>query len=186
MSTTKIAAALFQLQQLDLELERLLAEQQAIAQSLQGNATLQKARTEHTRAQQQLHSGLQAQKEAEWALEELSQRLVTHEQRYCRSFGRMCQQTFDRSVKWRNRIEIAAALVVAGFFAYAGWIQHNAIERAGCAIVVAGALYIIYYIRRNGGEPPDPNPDQTIEAYQRAMVSKFDHQILLLKNVKYW
>nr|HET6902267.1 C4-type zinc ribbon domain-containing protein [Ktedonobacteraceae bacterium] len=81
MSTTKIAAALFQLQQLDLELERLTAEQQAIAQSLQGNATLQKARAEHTRAQQQLHSGLQAQKEAEWALEELSQRLAAHEQR---------------------------------------------------------------------------------------------------------
>ncbi len=81
MSTTKIAAALFQLQQLDLELERLLAEKQAIAQSLQGNATLQKLRTEHTRAQQQLHSGLQAQKEAEWALEEVSHRLATQEQR---------------------------------------------------------------------------------------------------------
>ena len=81
MSTTKIAAALFQLQQLDLELERLVAEQQAIAQSLQGNAALQKARTEHTRVQQQLHSGLQAQKEAELALEQLNQRLATHEQR---------------------------------------------------------------------------------------------------------
>lgn len=95
-------------------------------------------------------------------------------------------RSFDRRVQWRNRIEIAAALVVALFFAYAGWIQHNDIERAGCAILVAGALYIIYYIRRNGGEAPDPNPDQTIEAYQRAMVSKFDHQILMLKNVKYW
>lgn len=81
MSTTKIAAALFQLQQLDLELERLLAEQQAITQSLQGNATLQKARTENSRAQQQLRTGLQAQKEAEWTLEELNRRLAAQEQR---------------------------------------------------------------------------------------------------------
>jgi predicted nucleic acid-binding Zn-ribbon protein len=81
MSTTKIAAALFQLQQLDLELERLIAEQQAITQSLQGNATLQKLRTENSGAQQQLRTGLQAQKEAEWTLEELNRRLAAQEQR---------------------------------------------------------------------------------------------------------
>ena len=68
MSTTPIAAALFQLQQLDLELERLNAEQQAIANSLKGNARLQKLRTEHQVAQQQLQSGLQSQDEAEWTL----------------------------------------------------------------------------------------------------------------------
>ena len=44
MSTTQIAAALFQLQQLDLELERVIAEQQAIVKSLQGSVTLQKLR----------------------------------------------------------------------------------------------------------------------------------------------
>jgi predicted nucleic acid-binding Zn-ribbon protein len=81
MSTTKIAATLFQLQQLDLELERLVSEEQAVLTSLQGNARLQKIRAEHNIAQQQLRSGLQAQKEAEWALEELSQRLATQEKR---------------------------------------------------------------------------------------------------------
>ncbi len=81
MSTTKIAATLYQLQQLDLELERLLAEQQALVNSLQGNSLLKKLRAEHNIAQQQLQSGLQAQKEAEWALEELDLRLRTQEQR---------------------------------------------------------------------------------------------------------
>jgi predicted nucleic acid-binding Zn-ribbon protein len=81
MSTTQIAAALFQLQQLDLELERLLSEQQSVEISLKGNSGLQKVRAEHNVAQQQLRSGLQAQKEAEWALEELSQRLTTQEKR---------------------------------------------------------------------------------------------------------
>ncbi|HAG97392.1 MAG TPA: hypothetical protein DCL75_00620 [Ktedonobacter sp.] len=81
MSTTQIAAALFQLQQLDLELERLVAEQQAVANALQGSSNLQKLRAERNIAQQQLRSGLQAQKEAEWALEELGNRLKMQEQR---------------------------------------------------------------------------------------------------------
>ena len=81
MSATQNAATLYQLQQIDLELDRLTTEQQALSNSLQGNATLQKARAEHTAAQQQLHASQQAQKEAEWTLEDLSCRLSTHEQR---------------------------------------------------------------------------------------------------------
>src|SRR5437868_4829751 len=81
MSMTQIAAALYQLQQLDLELERVAAEQQVVAKSLQGNARLQELHIEHNSAQQQLRSRLQAQKEAEWALEELTRRLGAQQQR---------------------------------------------------------------------------------------------------------
>ena len=81
MSTTKIAASLYQLQQLDLELERVIAEQQALESSLQGDSILKKLRTEQTITQQQLQLGLQAQKEAEWALEELDRRMSMQEQR---------------------------------------------------------------------------------------------------------
>jgi len=81
MSTTKMAATLYQLQQLDLELERLIAEQQALESSLQGDSVLKKLQAEHNIAQQQVHLGLQAQKEAEWALEELDRRMRMQEQR---------------------------------------------------------------------------------------------------------
>src|SRR5579875_879557 len=81
MSTTQIAAALYQLQQLDLELDRIVSEQQAIASSLQANAGVQKLRKEYEIAQQQLQSGQQTQKEAEWTLEDLSRRLKAQEQR---------------------------------------------------------------------------------------------------------
>ena len=81
MSTTQSAATLFQLQQHDLELDRLLAEQQALANALQANTQLKKLRIEQARAQQELRTGLQAQKEAEWTLEELERRLRTQEQR---------------------------------------------------------------------------------------------------------
>ena len=84
MSTTQVAALLFQLQQLDLEQERVTTEYQAVVNSLQGNTQLQKLRTEHATAQQQLLSGLQAQKEAEWALEDVNHRLKTLEDRLYR------------------------------------------------------------------------------------------------------
>ncbi|HEU0000071.1 MAG TPA: hypothetical protein VFQ36_04185, partial [Ktedonobacteraceae bacterium] len=78
---TQLAGTLYQLQQLDLELERIVAEQQTLIRALQGDTTLAKARAEQRITQQQLQSGLQAQKEAEWALEELDQRLKRLEQR---------------------------------------------------------------------------------------------------------
>jgi hypothetical protein len=81
MSTTQIAATLFQLQQLDLDLDRLAAELQAVHHTLQSNNTLQKLHSEYATAQQQLHTGLQAQKEAEWALEDITRRLKAQEQR---------------------------------------------------------------------------------------------------------
>jgi len=81
MSTAQVAALLFQLQQLDLELDRINAEQQSVTNSLQSNAALRKLRAEYTHAQQQVQTSLQTQKEAEWALEDLSSRLKAQEQR---------------------------------------------------------------------------------------------------------
>jgi len=81
MSATQIAATLFQLQRVDLEMDRLAAEQQALASSLQSTSTLKKLRAEYSMLEHQLASGLQAQKEAEWALADLEQRLKQQEQR---------------------------------------------------------------------------------------------------------
>ncbi len=81
MNTTQVTSTLFQLQQFDLELDRINAEKQSVTQALQGNSTLHKARQVYTQAQQQLHVGEQAQKDAEWSLEDISRRLSTQEQR---------------------------------------------------------------------------------------------------------
>jgi len=81
MSTTQIAAALYQLQQLDFDLERISNEQQAVATSLQDNSVLQQLRAEQKTAQQQLQAALQTQRSAEWTLEDLGRRLKAQEQR---------------------------------------------------------------------------------------------------------
>lgn len=81
MSTTQLMTTLYQLQQLDLEADRLLAEHNALTTALQNNATVRKVRAELDIAQQQYASGIQAQQEAEYALHELEQRLRKNEER---------------------------------------------------------------------------------------------------------
>jgi len=81
MSTAQVTSTLFQLQQIDLELDRLNAEKQSVTQALQGNTALHKAKTIYATAQQHLHAGEQVQKESEWSLEDLGRRLNIQEQR---------------------------------------------------------------------------------------------------------
>ncbi|GCE10632.1 zinc ribbon domain-containing protein [Tengunoibacter tsumagoiensis] len=81
MSTTQVTAVLFQLQQLDLEGDRLHAEQQSITASLQGSDKLRKLRRECETARQHWNACLQTQKEAEWLLEDLDRRLKEQEKR---------------------------------------------------------------------------------------------------------
>ena len=81
MSTTLAVAALFQLQQLDLELDRLNAEVQSLETALRSNTHLQRLRSEHGATQQQLQVSRQAQQEAEWALADINRRLKAQEQR---------------------------------------------------------------------------------------------------------
>jgi len=81
MGTTQITATLFQLQQVDLELDRLVFEQQAVTNSLQGNTRLRRIRKELEYLQQQLQTAQQAQEEAEWTLNDLALRLQQKEER---------------------------------------------------------------------------------------------------------
>ena len=80
MGTTQLAAALFQLQQLDLEMDRLLAEQQALTTALQNDASVRKARAELAHIQQQLVRSSKEQQESEQVLADLVRRLKNHEQ----------------------------------------------------------------------------------------------------------
>lgn len=81
MNTTQVPAVLYQLQVVDLELDRVVAEKQSISTSLQGSSKLRRLRAEYDTARQQTLSGQQAQKEAEWSLDDTNQRLALNERR---------------------------------------------------------------------------------------------------------
>lgn len=81
MGVAQLAALLFQLQQIDLDLDRLHAEKRVVESTLQGNEALLKLQADFEAAQQQAKAGSQTQQEAEWALEDINSRLQTQEQR---------------------------------------------------------------------------------------------------------
>jgi len=95
-------------------------------------------------------------------------------------------EKLNRTVRWRNIREVLASAAAGMVFAYLTWKQANGIARLGSALITGTMAWIIYYFWRYGSGPADPNPDQSAAAFQSALVSKIDHQIRLLRNVKFW
>jgi predicted nucleic acid-binding Zn-ribbon protein len=134
MGTTQIAATLYQLQQIDLDLDRLKAEQQTITQALQGSATLRRLWEDYKTAQQQLQASLQAQKEAEWTNEDLTRRLNEQEQRLYNGATRgakelqALQQEVQRLRAQQNRQEEQLLEAIDGAESMAEVVQQKAAQ----------------------------------------------------------
>jgi hypothetical protein len=94
-------------------------------------------------------------------------------------------ERFDRTIKARNWRECLAAALVTAFFAFVAWRSPNALARAGNLVVAASGLWIMFCMLRYGREAPSP-ADGRLADFQQALLRKYDHQIRLLKNVKYW
>lgn len=93
---------------------------------------------------------------------------------------------FDRTIKLRNLRESGAGLVVAVLFAWIAWHSPAALARTGNALVAASGLWYAFGMWRYGREARPAAPDRSLADYQRALLRKYDYQIRLLKNVKYW
>ena len=93
---------------------------------------------------------------------------------------------FDRTIRQRNMREVVGAFVGAIGFSYMAVRQTYWVSRLGSAMIMATFVWIIYYFWRHGSGPEDLNPDQNAAAYQRALISKIDHQIRLVRSAKLW
>ncbi|HLY19319.1 MAG TPA: hypothetical protein VKR61_18965 [Bryobacteraceae bacterium] len=93
---------------------------------------------------------------------------------------------FDRTVKVRNWTECGAAVLLAALFTLGAVKSPNDLMRAGNLIVAASGLWIIFYILRFGRSNQVPMPDQTLAGFRQALLRKYEQQIKVLKNVKYW
>ncbi|MGA2134766.1 MAG: hypothetical protein ABSH50_20975 [Bryobacteraceae bacterium] len=93
---------------------------------------------------------------------------------------------FERTIRHRNWRECGAAAVGSAFFGWAAWHAPAAMMRGGYLVVAASGLWIIFYMLRYGREAANPQPDQSLAGFQRALLRQYDYQIGLLRNVKYW
>ena len=95
-------------------------------------------------------------------------------------------QKFDRMIAIRNRVECIAAAAVAIFFTWTAFHAPNIVMKAGCLVVAGGGVWIIYYMLRHGTVKATVDPSENLANYTQALVGRYDHQIGLLKSVKYW
>ena len=93
---------------------------------------------------------------------------------------------FDRMIRLRNWRECGAGVLVTAIFAFIAWHSPNALARAGHLIVAASGVWYSFYMLRYGREAPSPAADGSLADFQQALLRKYDHQMRLLKNVKYW
>ena len=93
---------------------------------------------------------------------------------------------FDRAMLARNWIECIAAGVVVAAFGFSALHAGDALARTGSFVIAASAAWIIFYLLRYGRGPRDVEPSLDLRGYTQALLNRFDHQIKLLKSVKYW
>lgn len=93
---------------------------------------------------------------------------------------------FDRLILIRNLLESVSGLAVTVMFVAMAARATDALQRAGLLIVAASGLWIIIFLLRYGRASAPADPDQGLNGYRRALVERYDHQIRLLKSVKYW
>jgi hypothetical protein len=94
-------------------------------------------------------------------------------------------QEFERRIRQRNRREILAGVLVILGVGAGVWLGPNLVARVGCALVMAGALFIIYRIRTRGvagSIPLDASRAHAIAAYRRELEVQRD----LLRTVTSW
>ena len=93
---------------------------------------------------------------------------------------------FDRAMAVRNWMECIAAGVVMAAFGFSALRTEDLLVRAGSLVVAASAAWIIFYLLRYGRGPRQVDPSMDLRGYAEALVNRYDHQIKLLKAVKYW
>jgi len=93
-------------------------------------------------------------------------------------------QEFERRIRQRNRREILAGVLVILGFGVGLWRGPNLVARVGCALVMAGALFIIYRLRTRAVASPIPldTHAHALAAYRRELEVQRD----LLRTVTSW
>jgi hypothetical protein len=90
-----------------------------------------------------------------------------------------------RKVMRRNALEYLGCAFVAIYFAYGAWRAVDSLERIGFAWVAASAIWIAFWLTRQGGAPPDDR-ELALAEYRQQVVENLRRQERLLRTVKYW
>jgi hypothetical protein len=92
-------------------------------------------------------------------------------------------RSFDRRIFWRNFREYAGGCVFIGFMLLN--VVHPERRLLGIA-GIAATVVVMLYLWWSHRSTPELDPTASVLSYQAALLARYDHQIRLLRNVKYW
>ncbi len=94
-------------------------------------------------------------------------------------------QKFEKRIQWRNLREYAASAIVVATFGYTMWVSPPALIRTGCALMIAGTLFMVYTLHRRGASRivPAELAFRTCVDFHR---KELDRQRDLLRGVWTW
>jgi hypothetical protein len=98
----------------------------------------------------------------------------------------MRARKFDQTIFWRNVREYVAAAIGVVVFALLASNASSHLERVGYAIGSAGGMWIIFFLwlmQRSGGVELQ---ESSGELYEKALLVKYDRQILLTRTAWAW
>jgi hypothetical protein len=107
-------------------------------------------------------------------------------ERIARLAGRASIRRFDRAIFWRNFSEYVAGVVMFPFLVWMIVTDVVGIGRVYGVTALVGIVFVLGYLwwQNRALTPLDPSSDA--RAYQAAMLTRIDRQILLLGRIRYW
>jgi hypothetical protein len=92
---------------------------------------------------------------------------------------------FHSRIRWRNWREYAACLFVIVMFARNAWKTPNTVERIGFALIIVGAIYVMWHLWARGSAkslPADMGRADCVRFYQSELARQRD----LLRGIWKW
>lgn len=95
-------------------------------------------------------------------------------------------EAFERRIRRRDRLETITGLAVVAFFGYSLAAASSWVAKAGAAIVIAAAGFIVQRLRRARNRDERPEPGAPVTEHLRAARDQVATQIELLESVLWW
>jgi hypothetical protein len=95
-------------------------------------------------------------------------------------------RSFDRASRRRNFVDIVAMLVVIVVYLWMAVGEKTMLQQVADVILAACAIWVISYVRRYAKLSRRPEPEQSLGAYRKALLQRYDLQIRHWKRAKYW
>ncbi|MEX0315429.1 MAG: hypothetical protein AB3N18_14730 [Allomuricauda sp.] len=93
-------------------------------------------------------------------------------------------ERFDRAIKYRDLMEIGAAITMIPFFAYQAYRLPNMLSKIGAIMIVIWCAYVIYRLLKV--KKTKPNEVDSYLEYLKQNKEYLEKQKKLLEKVLYW